>query len=316
MRKQEKDLYFVTTDHLERRIWFRDEEDFKAGMNAVPVVAVTLEVVIVAFILMSNHVHFVLYCTREEAQRFIDVYKKHHARYLRLKYGIKEALRGNKVDIQRILRAEESAEIVIAYVLMNAVAANICLHATAYPWGSGASYFKGSASTGKRIRTLSGRAAKRILHSNVRLPGIYLIGEEGYVLPESYVDVRFVESLFRTPKRMEYFLRNSSKAKLRLETGPETPAFRDQVLAAASDDLCHSLFRKNEVQELPEAQLSELLKQLRFRFSSHAGQLARVMGIPYERVVALLDAPETLLHGTEKQQSDSFVPRNGTKKSK
>ena len=306
----------MTTDHLEQRIWFRDEEDFKAGMNAVPVVAVALGIVIVSFILMSNHVHFVLYCSRDEAQRFIDGYKKHHARYLRLKYGIKEALRGNKVDIQRIVRTDEGAEKVIAYVLMNAVAANICLHATAYPWGSGAAYFKGSATAGKRICTLSGRAVKRLLHSNIQLPDDYLVGEEGYVLPESYVDVRYVEFLFRTPKRMEYFLRNSSKAKLRLEADQEVPAFRDQILTAAAEDLCRTLFRRNEVQELSEAQLSELLKQLRFRFSSHAGQLARVMGIPYKRVVTLLDAPETLLHGTEKQQSDSFFPRNVTKKSK
>lgn len=36
-------------------------------------------------------------------------------------------------------------------------------------------------------------------------------------------------------------------------------------------------------------ELAELLKQLRYRFSSNANQLARVTGIPYQKVVELLD---------------------------
>ena len=32
-------FFLVTTDHLETRLWFRDDEDFKSGMNLVAVTA-------------------------------------------------------------------------------------------------------------------------------------------------------------------------------------------------------------------------------------------------------------------------------------
>ena len=65
------EFWFVTTDHLTKKIWFRDEEDFKMGMNLVAVLAVALDVDVLSFILMSNHVHFVLCCSEAKAHQFI-----------------------------------------------------------------------------------------------------------------------------------------------------------------------------------------------------------------------------------------------------
>ena len=48
------EFWFVTTDHLTKKIWFRDDEDFKMGMNLVAVLAVALNVDVLSFILMSN----------------------------------------------------------------------------------------------------------------------------------------------------------------------------------------------------------------------------------------------------------------------
>ena len=60
-----KKYYLITTEHLEDKLWFREEEDFVVGMNYVALQALlSPEVLVLAFILMSNHVHFVLYGTR------------------------------------------------------------------------------------------------------------------------------------------------------------------------------------------------------------------------------------------------------------
>ena len=83
------ELYLVTTDHLEECIWFRDEEDFKAAMNAVAILAFVLKINILAFILMSNHVHFLLECSYEKAREFIRAFKQHHSRYMHCKYGVR-----------------------------------------------------------------------------------------------------------------------------------------------------------------------------------------------------------------------------------
>ena len=56
-----KDYWLVTTEHLKEGVWFRDEEDYKVGMNYVAVLSFILGVTVLSFSLMSNHVHFVLY---------------------------------------------------------------------------------------------------------------------------------------------------------------------------------------------------------------------------------------------------------------
>ena len=181
-----------------------------------------------------------------------------------------------------------SLEKAVAYVIMNCVAANICLEPSGYRWGSGNLCFNGTLVSGTRLGDLSQRAQIRILKSNVVLPGEYLIGQDGYILPQSYINIIGLEALFRTPKRMNYFLRTSSKAKLRLEK-EAAPSFRDQIILSAYEDLCHSLFRVNQPSELSEDQMAEMLHQLKYRFSADLNQLCRVTGIPYADAAKLMD---------------------------
>ena len=281
-------VWLITTDHLTDRIWFRDEEDFKVGMNLVAILACSLPVEILSFTLMSNHVHFVLAGSYEQVERFINEFKRRYAQHVRKKYGVKEFLRGNGVDIRPLDGTEESQVWGIAYVQMNCVAANICLSPTNYPWGTGNAFFKVGRTQGRRLDSFSGRARMRLLHSEQKLPPDWIVGEEGYILPESYVNVERVESLFRTPKRMNYFLQNSSKAKRRLAAA-ECPSFSDQLVLSAIHDLCHSLFRKSSLETMDWKERAELIKQLRYRFSSDPQQLARVTGLSYETVTAMLD---------------------------
>ena len=283
------EFWFVTTDHLTKKIWFRDEEDFKMGMNLVAVLAVALDVDVLSFILMSNHVHFVLCCSEAKAHQFIKEFKKRHSQYMNKKYGVKELLRRVHVQVDPVSGADESLEWVIAYTNMNSVAAGICLAPTGYPWGTGDTFFKAKPAKGRRIGTYSDRARVALLHSTQPMPPHLLVGADGYLLPDSYVDVEKVQNLYHTPKRMNYFLVNSSKAKRRLDAKDNAPNFRDQVILPAIGDLCQSLFQKSSLEALTQDELAELLKQLRYRFSSHANQLARVTGIPYQKVVDLLD---------------------------
>ena len=244
-----KKIWLVSTDHLEDALWFREEEDFKIGMNYVAVLAVFSAVTILAFILMSNHVHFILYGTKEDVLAFINGFKTRHAQYLRHKYGLREAL------------------------------------------SSGSAFFDASLRKGVPLSTISVRMKRKMLHSKAEFPGHWLVSDEGYILPSSYLNVRYVESLFRTPQRMDYFLRTSSKARKRIESSDSgLPSFRDQILLAALPDLCRSMFGKAGWNDLSEAEQSEMLRQLRFRFSSNVNQLARVAGLSYEAAARLLDA--------------------------
>ena len=279
-------FWLVTTQKLENDLWFRDEEDFKVGMNYVAVLVATLPIEILAFVLMSNHVHFVLMGLYKESLSFINLFKQLYSRYFSLRYSSRELLRENTVDFRELAVGDESLERAIAYVQMNPVAANICLNPAGYPWGTGSSFFNSVKVKGTRAGDLSRRALARLVHSKVIPPSDYVFDDRGVIIPGSYLKVEFVERIFRTPNRMNFFLNNSSKAKFL----KEAPSFEDQLILPAIRSLCVSLFRRQSFKELSVTQQAEILKQIRYRFSSDPNQLARLVGLSYEEVSNLLDS--------------------------
>ena len=120
-----KKIFLLSSDHLEDGLWFRDEEDFKVAMNYVAIqAALHPEVIVLAFILMSNHVHFVLRGRREDIIDFLTRFKQRYALYYYKKYGDRELLRRNGLDVKPIPAGDEAIERTVAYVQMNCVAAN------------------------------------------------------------------------------------------------------------------------------------------------------------------------------------------------
>ena len=75
-------FFLITSDHLSDRLWFKDTEDFIVAMNYVAIVAFKYGCCVLAFILMSNHVHFVLAEDREKSVLFINEFKKMYSKYL------------------------------------------------------------------------------------------------------------------------------------------------------------------------------------------------------------------------------------------
>ncbi len=286
-----KKYYVVTTGKIENAVMFRNDEDFTAGMNYVAIVASRhSRVKVVAFILMSNHVHFVLIGTREDVDAFTLDFKVRYSLYFSRKYGVKGLLKRNEIDVREIETTPEAKEQTIAYVLMNCVAANICFQANQYPWGTGNIYFNPSRPVGRVLGSMSGREKERLFHTNDNnLPSNWIVSDEGVILPQNYVDVEIVESCFRTPKRMGFFLQNSSKAKKRLEIDENLPAFTDQAIIGILPQLYRSLFRKNSFQELRPEEQTELMRQIRFRFSANIHQIARVCGLTYAEATKKID---------------------------
>ena len=278
-------FWLVSTDHFTDKLWFKEEDDFRMAMNIPPLIVTTMPIQILSFILMSNHVHFVLVGSRDNALLFINRFKKMYSQRFSKKYGSQSLLLKNGTDIRELTMENESLEKGIAYVQMNSVAANISLTPSDYPWGTGNTFFRTQRPSGRLVREMSSRALIACIHSISSLPGNYLINNDGFVDTASYVAVEFVESLFRTPKRMNYFLQHSSKAK----RAQEGISFEDSFVLSALGYLCYHLNRERNISQLSENQQSEVLRQIRYRFSADPNQLARVSGLPYEEVCRLLE---------------------------
>lgn len=283
-------LFLISTDHLEDRIWFRDDDDLKAAMNIVAIIVSMLNIDIWVFALMSNHVHFIIFGNRSDAELFITKFKKLYGQYYQNKYRTKHFLKRNGVDISEVDSKWEGLEKAMAYVQMNPPAANICLDAQGYKWGTGSCFFNGNNPSGKKASEFSYRELCRLLKTHARIRPDMVISDEGYVLPESYVNIAQVETVFGTPKRMNYFLNSSSKARARIEKGGQSvPSFSDKNIAALIPDICVSLFRTSNMMDLGEEELARLSYELRRRFSCDIAQIARLVGMTKADLAKALD---------------------------
>lgn len=278
----------VSTKHLSSGMLFLDEDDYRAAMNIVAICSFVTGVRVIAFIMMSNHVHFVLMGSADEARFFIDKFKALYGKYFFNKYGVHEFMRRLGADLRALIIEDESLMRGIAYVHMNSVAANLTPSPFLYPWGTGATFFNPTSASGRRLQELSKRQQYRILRSRMDLPQQYVLGEAGYVLPHCYAEVEFVEKLFCSPSRYSYFLNTSSKARQRKEKDP-APSFADYVAKAVMENLVNSLFRTDKFDSLDFEKKADVLKQMHRRLNSDAKQLSRITGIRPEEIIEILD---------------------------
>ena len=120
---------------------FFDETDFVAGMNRIYVTVKGYRVVILAFILMDTHVHFILYGEYDECNRFMHEYIRRTSWYISTRH--KETKKLDKVPLNcQKVDTDTYLKTVICYTIKNAPAGGIGFNAWNYPWGSGALYFQ------------------------------------------------------------------------------------------------------------------------------------------------------------------------------
>ena len=278
--------YHVYTKGLEDGIIFRDRDDYIAGMNMVAVAHFKTGVCILAFVLMSNHFHFVIYGRKSDVLRFINLYKVSVSRFVQHKYGDRSILKRVLTSCDEIYIHDEGLKRVIAYVLDNPVKSGICCLASNYEWGSGRCYFTGRQNIvdGISVGSIHTEERRQILHSKVALTSEYILGSSGYVDPHSYVDSGLVEKIFVRPKSFEYFLATSASSR---KPQKDVLMFSDTVVKAALQDLLRNKYGES-VSSLDLDMQKHLLLDLRKHFNASAKQLSRISGLPLKFVLSVI----------------------------
>lgn len=94
--------YHVCTDALAKDLLFYDDEDYITGMNYLAVVQFASGVKILAFCIMSNHIHIVMCAEENEIRKFMTSFKRRYAMWLTRKYNERKSLRNIRVKIKNI----------------------------------------------------------------------------------------------------------------------------------------------------------------------------------------------------------------------
>lgn len=280
--------YHIYTKGLEDRQLFRDDDDFVAAMNLIAVAFFGVSIEIWAFVLMSNHVHFVIRAHQDQAEKFISLYKNLLSRYLRSRYNEAKALRHLKTSIDLVDPSIDNIKRLIAYILNNPVKAGINCVPQGYEWSSARCYFNlmDSRSDTVPISEFSVREQRRVLHSYSRLPATCRVNSKGYVTPQSYVNSIAVERLFKSSRTFEFFLSSSLSIRKGIS---ENITFNDSTLNIAMRELLEKKFDVDSINELDDFLKKNILKDLKSRFSASSKQLARISGLSVNEVIRYLD---------------------------
>lgn len=249
---------------------FKSDTDYIYGMNSIPVCAAGNQVTILAFCLMSNHVHFIVHGEEDNCRKFITQYKKRLTALTNLS--------STNICIKHI-DDDDYLMKAIGYVLRNPVSAGIRLMPYHYDWSSASLYFKkpDSGRLGKKIGTLSYRSKRELLHSQTTLLDEYILTEKGLILPECYVDFEYVENLFRSPARLMYAMSRNENMEMELSGDIlHKTKYSDEELSGTIKELCEEIFQKSSADLLSIENRYRLAKILHKRYRLSRKQLARL----------------------------------------
>ena len=278
MKGAEETGYFhICTDGRFLAWMFQDDKDFIAGINRIAICHIKTMAIVVCFVLMDNHVHFVLKGTLHQCKKFINLYKRLTGRWIMERYGITDYLRLLPTDIIRIT-TEESLLNTIAYIDRNAVVAGYGHMPGEYPWGSAKYMFREKSEIdGRRISSFTRREQKAILHSNIVLPGDWVVENERMIHPTCFMDISITESFFKTPIRYTYFLSKKLEGMIELELEHAQKVFiPDKEMRQIVKEIIYERYQATDIRQIGINERLQIARILKFKYACSVKQISRM----------------------------------------
>ena len=278
-------FFHICTDGHSLPWLFKDKEDFIAGMNRVGICVHMVEVEMVTFVLMDNHVHMLAYTTLERCKEFINLFKRLTGKWIRAKYGIEDYLKGLAVEIISI-NDQEALLNTIAYIDRNSVVAGYRCLPMEYPWGTSRYMFKDSgdqtSDESKAISEFTVRKLRALLRTRVRLPEFWRLNSDGMILPTSYIDIGRLERLFKSVSAYLFFLSKKLEGKVELDMEKGRKTFTpDKELRPMTEKMVWEMFGC-ALSELDVNSKLKIARRLKYEYLSPPKQIARMILIKEE----------------------------------
>ena len=270
------------------------DDDYKVALNYLALLGWKYGIGILAYCLMSNHVHILIICrNREEAQRFIRSFKRLYSAYLLNCYGRSDTLRGIKDSIT-LIDSVQYLRNCIAYILRNPLCARICTRLEEYRWSSYSCYFaKKHRNKYQTVSSLGTRERRRLLKTRDSLSECsLLIDQEGYIVNESFVRYDIVERLFKNSgKYFIFHLGTCNDSQMEYEMACK-PMIRinDTELLLVVEKIISNRFYGKTLPDLDTKARCSMIKHLYFNNKTSIPQLSRVLGLPKSLVSQILSS--------------------------
>ena len=285
--------YHLFSDGFRTDVLFEDVKAFVAGMNIVALCYLKCEARILAFVLMDNHVHFILYGEEQECILFRDKFIH--------RYGIwfSNAYPGRRCEMLdfdiKLIDGERYLLNSITYVLRNGIAAGYAYSADDYLWSSGGIYFRlpqrmeALVSSWKTISEIPSTECRRMFNTRDKFPADWRVTPEGFIWPGNYLDYRLVESLFKSSNAFTFFMGQLKEREINESLGINDRVYLpDLELREKAVNKSYKLYSETNLRNLDVRQRIAIGKELRREYRCSVKQIARIIHLDPKYLKELL----------------------------
>ena len=281
-------MYHLSTKPIEDEIVFASESDFVTVNNLIALSICCSNCILLAFAIMSNHLHFILEGESSDCLAFFENLRFRLQRVFARqgRGGIIARMKPGLVLINNLKQFRDE----VAYVIRNPFVVRTDINPFNYRWCSGFLYFNPLLShEGVRASELKGRALREFVHTReeVTVPDGILV-HDGVANPASFTDYRKTESFFDNARQFVMWILKNVEGQV--ETAArhgELPHLNDEEVQRLAFTLCRSMFKAESPKKLSEESKKRLAVKLKSDYYPSNGQLARCVNLSLDTVNSL-----------------------------
>lgn len=199
-------------------VMHRSEEDYIYDVNCMAVAISRTESRGLADSVMSTHDH--LCVQSDDVRELCYVRRNAYTRYFNAKYGRKGRL-GEKDHFISEINGIRHITAAISYVNRNPLHHGVSPTPFGYRFCSANAVFQKALGKESAASFLSPCSRYRTLPSNVILPLSYRMDSSGMILHEDFLDIRYVEEIYVSPRSFLYMMNRYSDEKWIMEQQEE-----------------------------------------------------------------------------------------------
>ena len=269
-------MFHLSTKPIEDEVVFASESDYITVNNLIALAISTSKCILLAFAIMSNHLHFILEGSESDCLLFFEDLKYRLQRvFARLgRGGIIPRMKPGLVPINDLKQFRDE----LAYVIRNPFVVRFDVNPFNYRWCSGFLYFNPLLSIeGVPASKLKGRELRSFVHTReeTTVPDNVLV-KDGVANPASFVDYIRAESFFDHARQfVMWILKNVEGQVETASRHGELPHLNDDEMLRLSLAICKKQFKVAGPKMLPEDDKRLLAVKLKNDYSASNGQIAR-----------------------------------------
>ena len=292
MKNSSPHYYHCASKGFDHCILFANEREFIAGMNRIALCRAKItDVIVIAFCLMDNHIHFILYGTREACLRWLRLYQKLTMMWQRNHREGAPVDETWEYDAWQIYD-EEDLKRKIAYVFRNPTVAKMGFVPGGYRWCSAWLVFSDAASrlqARRRVGTLSSYESRRLFETRIDLPEDWSLLPDGLIWPGDYTETARVEKLFGHPRNFLFYLNQNHEAEINWQMYQDRLSLPDTDIVMVARGQSEKLFGTQSLASLDIQSRLQLCKLIKKKTGASLKQLARVFHLPLSDLKMIFD---------------------------